>query len=89
MVYPLCASAPLHLCTDRTNAQETDSPENETLRKNTYEFISLFMQNKPNFGIDKMNISLDMTSNYENFSRWNRPKNKANSNPIKANSKPI
>jgi hypothetical protein len=29
-----------------------------------------------------------MTSNYENFFRWLRPKNKANSNPIQTQFKP-
>ena len=47
------------------------------------------MQNKPNFRNEKMNINIDMTSNYKILPLWREPKNKANSNPIKANSKPI
>jgi uncharacterized protein YraI len=47
------------------------------------------MQNKANFGNDTMNITLDMTSNYEISSRRLRQKNKANSNPIKPKTNPI
>jgi hypothetical protein len=47
------------------------------------------MQNKANLGIDKMNITIDMTNNYEILSRCLRRKNKPNSNPIKPNSNPI
>jgi hypothetical protein len=47
------------------------------------------MQNKPNFGNDKMNITIDMTNNYENLSRCLRPKNKPNSKPIKPKTNPI
>jgi hypothetical protein len=47
------------------------------------------MQNKPNFGNDKMNITIDMTNNYEIVSRCLRPKNKPNSKPIKPKTKPI
>ena len=42
------------------------------------------MQNKANLTEAQMNINLDMKSNYKILSRWLRPKNKANSNPIKA-----
>ena len=70
----LCASAPLNQPVQRII---------------TYSRSTLFMQNKPNFGNDKMNITLNMTSNYKILSRWLRPKNKANSNPIKANTNPI
>ena len=47
------------------------------------------MQNKANFENVKMNINLDMISNYKNLSRWLRPKNKANSNPIQTQFNPI
>jgi hypothetical protein len=47
------------------------------------------MQNKPNFGNDKMNITIDMTSVYKILPRLPGPKNKPNSNPIKPISKPI
>ncbi|MBC8472626.1 MAG: hypothetical protein H8D56_24440 [Planctomycetes bacterium] len=61
------------------------------------------MQNKPNFENDKMNITLDMTSNYKVLSagsgqktkpiqsqfKANLSQNKPNSNPIKANTNPI
>jgi hypothetical protein len=46
------------------------------------------MQNKANFGNDKMNITIGMASNYEYLSRSPRPKNKANSNPIQTQFKP-
>ena len=42
------------------------------------------MQNKPNFGNDKMNINLDMTSNYEILSCWRGKK----TNPIQTQLKP-
>jgi len=58
--------------------------------------IHPFMQNKPNFENDKMNINFDMTSIYKILFRSPGQKNKPNSNPIKpktnpikANSKPI
>ncbi|MBC8471028.1 MAG: hypothetical protein H8D56_16275 [Planctomycetes bacterium] len=47
------------------------------------------MQNKANLGNDKMNITIDITSNYEEFAPLAGLKNKANSNPIKAKTKPI
>jgi len=61
------------------------------------------MQNKANFRNDKMNLSLDMTSNYKILSRWrgqktkpiqtqfkaNLSQNKPNLTQYKANSKPI
>jgi hypothetical protein len=47
------------------------------------------MQNKPNFGNDKMNITLDITSNYMILSSSPGPKNKPNSNPIKPKTNPI
>jgi hypothetical protein len=50
--------------------------------------IHPFMQNKPNYSNDKMNINLDMISNYKNLSHWRGPKNKANSNPIQTQLKP-
>ena len=52
------------------------------VRKNLYEIFALFMQNKANFGNDKMNINIDTTSNYKEFVPLAGPKNKANSNPI-------
>ncbi len=46
----------------------------------------LFMQNKPNFKDTQMNVSLDITKDYENLSDWTLGQNKPNSNPIKPNS---
>ncbi len=42
----------------------------------------LFMQNKPNFRNNKMNVSNIITMNYENFIPLAGQKNKPNSNPI-------
>ena len=47
------------------------------------------MQNKPNFRNAKMNINIDKTSSYGEFAPLVGWKNKANSNPIKAKTKPI
>ncbi len=46
----------------------------------------LFMQNKPNFQDTQMNVSLNITKDYENISDWTLGENKPNSNPIKPNS---
>ena len=45
----------------------------------------LFMQNKPNLRNDKMNTTLDMTSNYKISSRWMGQKTK----PIQTQFNPI
>jgi len=45
----------------------------------------LFMQNKPNFRKDKMNLSYLYTKEYKNFIPLAGQKNKPNSNPIKPN----
>ena len=47
------------------------------------------MQNKANYGNDKMNITLDMTNNYKIFCCSPGPKNKPNSKPIKPKTNPI
>ena len=62
-----------------------------TKRKPTKEYVRIYkqiMQNKPNFENDKMNITLDITSNYEILPRLERPKNKPNSNPIQSQFNP-
>jgi hypothetical protein len=40
------------------------------------------MQNKPNFQDTQMNVSLNITKDYENISDWTLGENKPNSNPI-------
>jgi hypothetical protein len=45
------------------------------------------MQNKPNFQDTKMNISLNITKNYENKRDWTIGQNKPNSNPISTKAK--
>jgi len=40
------------------------------------------MQNKPNLQDTQMNVSLDITKEYENISDWTIGQNKPNSNPI-------
>jgi len=46
---------------------------------------TLFMQNKPNFGISKMNITLDMTSKYDILEAGSGQK----TNPIQTQFNPI
>ena len=55
----------------------------------TYFQTYLILTNKPNFRNDKMNITIDMTSDYKIFCRSQGPKNKPNSNPIKPKTNPI
>jgi len=40
------------------------------------------MQNKPNFQVAQMNVSIFYTTDYENISDWTLVENKPNSNPI-------
>ncbi len=47
----------------------------------------LFMQNKPNFRMAKMNVSNIITRNYKNFIPLAGQKNKPNSNPISSKAK--
>ena len=70
----LCSSAPLSL---------------SSLLIITYFQIHSILTNKPNFRNDKMNITLDMTTNYKILYRSPGQKNKANSKPIKAKTNPI
>ncbi len=51
--------------------------------------ISSFVQNKPNFQDVQMNVNSILTKDYERNDIFAVPENKANSNPIKANTKPI
>jgi len=43
------------------------------------------MQNKPNFRKAKMKLNFYSTKDYENKPNWKLGKNKANTNPIRAN----
>ena len=45
----------------------------------------LFMQNKPNFRKNQMNVSILLQKAYENKRNWTLGKNKPNSNPNKPN----
>ena len=54
-----------------------------------YEQRTKNMQNKPNFRNSKMNVSPFKTTNYEPRTMNNEPKNKAKTNPIKANLVPL
>ena len=47
------------------------------------------MQNKPNLPDAQMNVSSILTKDYENIANWKLGENKANTNPIKPNTKPI
>jgi len=51
--------------------------------------IALFMQNKPNFQKDQMNVNMVSTGDYERKDTWWSGKNKPNSNPIQTQSNPI
>jgi len=51
--------------------------------------ISSFMQNKPNFRNAQMNISDNITREYENKTLGERGKNKPNTKPIQTQSNPI
>ena len=55
-----------------------------TLYKST-----LFMQNKPNFPDDQMNVTKVMKKHYEKKDTWSSGKNKPNSKPNKPNTNPI
>jgi len=46
------------------------------------------MQNKPNLLDAQMNVSSVLTKDYENKSNWKLGENKANTKPIKPNTKP-
>ena len=46
---------------------------------------ALFMQNKPNFQDDQMNVNIYYTKAYKNETAYRRGKNKPNSNPNKPN----
>jgi hypothetical protein len=66
-------------------AQESESPESENVRKITYEIISKNLQNKANFLDAQMNVSTDITTNYEQLTMNNELKNEPNTNPNKPN----
>ncbi len=51
--------------------------------------IHPFMQNKANFPDDQMNVNKVLTMDYENKSNCKLCENKANTNPIQTQSKPI
>ena len=70
-------------------AQNTQYAIHNTLHEinSTNSYVRIykpFMQNKPNFGNDKMNINIDMTSNYGILSGWRGQKTK----PIQSQFKP-
>ena len=58
------------------------------LSRNLYK-STLFMQNKPNFQIAKMNIKSFITKNYEDSSDLALGENKPNSKPIQTQTDPI
>ncbi|GAI40433.1 unnamed protein product, partial [marine sediment metagenome] len=47
------------------------------------------MQNKPNLPAPQMNVSSILTKDYENKSNWKLGENKANTKPIKANTRNV
>ena len=54
----------------------------------TYEVLTTFMQNKPNFQDVQMNVTTILTKDYEKNDIFAVPENKANSNPIQSQFKP-
>ena len=58
------------------------------IRISDFNHSGCFMQNKPNFQKAQMNASAVLTKDYDNWTLGERGKNKANTNPIKANFKP-
>jgi hypothetical protein len=59
------------------------------IRISDFNHSGCFMQNKPNLPNAQMNISPFITKDYENDNTFRLPENKPNTNPIKANTKPI
>ena len=51
--------------------------------------ISSFMQNKANLPEDQMNVNFYSTKDYGNISNCSLTENKANTNPIQSQTKPI
>jgi len=69
------------------NAQESTSTR--PLSMSLVSPADCFMQNKPNFLDDQMNVKSCHTVNYENIANWKLGENKPNSNPIRTQSNPI
>ena len=61
--------------------------ESSTTVENSLQ-ISSFMQNKPNFPDDQMNVNKVLTKDYENISNCSLAENKANTKPIQSQYKP-
>jgi len=82
----------LHVCKASIPAkpsherQATRNEQRSTFVENPRQ-INLFMQNKPNFKKAKMSLTIYITIAYGKLDTWFSWKNKANSNPIKANFK--
>ena len=83
-----------------TKYQRIFTNEYQISTKDYVRNYKLFMQNKPNFRNEKMNINTIAIMRYVNLDTWRQHKNKANSKPIqtqfkanlcqnKPNSKPI
>ncbi len=79
-------TAEAQIITNSRNAQKSTGPR--TLSMSFGAPADCFMQNKPNFRKDKMNVRYVLTNHYENKRLVRRSENKPNSNPIKPNSNP-
>ncbi len=77
-----------------SEAQNTQYAIHNTLHEinSTNSYVRIYkqiMQNKPNFENDKMNITLDMTSNYKVLSAGSGQKTKPIQSQFKAKTNPI
>jgi hypothetical protein len=59
------------------------------LRKITYEKITLFLQNEPNFQKSQINASSYITREYEQMDTWSIRKNEPKTNPNEPKTNPI
>ena len=74
-------------CRNTPNSDAT--PNKPPIWPNLSTNYDLIMQNKPNFPDDQMNVNKVLTKDYGNISNCKLGENKANSNPIQTQSKPI
>ncbi|MCP4263593.1 MAG: hypothetical protein GY774_39715 [Planctomycetes bacterium] len=76
----LCPFEPLHQPAKRQGFRQ---PQNENLRILTYEFISLFLTNKPNSPNVQLNVSIFIKMNYAILTGLTKVKNKPNQSQLK------
>ena len=74
-------SLPMVIISQKAGKHDFIGPLDRNQRK-TYEVLTTFMQNKPNFLKDQMNVNPYNTTYYENIYNWTLGENKPNSNPM-------